>query len=320
MPTIFISPTDDAYISLLNPNANFGLSGDLFTGMFIQVGDVYRSLLKFDLSSIPPGSYVSNASLNLFVYRNDVPDWAQLPQTVRVYTNSSNFTESTVTWNTAPIANFTPYSITITNGDVGNNISIDITDIVNGWINGSIPNNGITLIGIENLMDTIIGYFSKEWPLQTQRPFLSVTFAASGPTGATGPGPTGPTGPTGSTGVTGPTGDTGATGPTGDTGVTGPAGDTGATGPTGDTGATGPTGDTGATGPAGDTGATGPTGPTGDTGVAGPTGDTGATGPTGDTGVTGPTGDTGVTGPTGDTGVTGPAGDTGVTGPTGDTG
>ncbi|WP_271810136.1 DNRLRE domain-containing protein, partial [Clostridium beijerinckii] len=293
MPTIFISPTDDAYISQLNPNANFGLSTDLFTGMFVQENDVYRSLLKFNLSSITPGSSVSNASLNLFVSRNDVPDSAQIPQTVRVYLNTSDFTENTVTWNNAPIANFTQYSININNGDVGNYVSIDITDLVNGWVNNTIPNNGITLIGIENIIDTIIGYFSKEWPLQTQRPFLSVTIASEGPTGATGPGPTGATGPAGPTGATGPIGDTGVTGPTGDTGVTGPTGDTGVTGPTGETGVTGPTGDTGATGP------------TGDTGVTGPTGDTGVTGPTGDTGVTGPTGDTGVTGPTGETGVTG---------------
>ncbi|OPJ55355.1 DNRLRE domain-containing protein [Clostridium chromiireducens] len=306
MPSVILSPIADAYISLLNPNTNFGFSSLLFTGRFVQPNDLFRSLLKFDLTNaVPPGNTIISASLNLFVSRKDLPDAVLSPQTVSVFTNASDFSEATVTWNNAPAINPTIYSKNVTDANVGNYIGIDITNVVIDWINNPATNFGVTLTGIENVIGTIIGYFSKEWAVETQRPFISIEFSSGG-TGSTGA--TGPTGPTGDTGVTGPTGDTGVTGPTGDTGVTGPTGDTGVTGPTGDTGVTGPTGDTGVTGP------------TGDTGVTGPTGDTGVTGPTGDTGVTGPTGDTGVTGPTGDIGVTGPTGDTGVTGPTGDTG
>lgn len=54
MPIVLLSPTDDAYISELNPNTNFGLSSFLFTGRFVQPNDVFRSLLKFDLSGVIP--------------------------------------------------------------------------------------------------------------------------------------------------------------------------------------------------------------------------------------------------------------------------
>ena len=214
MPVAIVNPRDDAYISLLNPNTNFGFSSLLFTGRFVQPNDIFRSLLKFDLSgAVPPGNTVINASLNLFVFRKDLPNSVLSPQTVSVFANTSNFLESTVTWNNAPAINPTIYSKVVTDADVNNYISINITNVVIGWLNNSIPNYGVTLVGIENIIDTILGYFSKEWHVSIQRPFLSIEFIPSGSTCATCP--------TGATGVTGTTGDTGATGVTGATGITG---------------------------------------------------------------------------------------------------
>ena len=226
MPSVILSPIADAYISLLNPNTNFGFSSLLFTGRFVQPNDLFRSLLKFDLTNaVPPGNTIISASLNLFVSRKDLPDAVLSPQTVSVFTNASDFSEATVTWNNAPAINPTIYSKNVTDANVGNYIGIDITNVVIDWINNPATNFGVTLTGIENVIGTIIGYFSKEWAVETQRPFISIEFSSGG-TGSTGA--TGPTGPTGDTGVTGPTGDIGVTGPTGDTGVTGPTGDTGA--------------------------------------------------------------------------------------------
>ncbi|EKQ54074.1 DNRLRE domain-containing protein, partial [Clostridium sp. Maddingley MBC34-26] len=113
--------------------------------------DIYRSLLKFNVSSaIPAGSTITNASLNLFVFRKDTPDAVLFPQTVNVFTNNSNFFENTVTWNNAPAISPTIYSKVITDADIDNFISIDITNIVIGWFNNTIPNFGITLAGIED--------------------------------------------------------------------------------------------------------------------------------------------------------------------------
>ncbi|WP_411680361.1 DNRLRE domain-containing protein [Clostridium thailandense] len=235
MSFVQVKPTDDAYISMLNGNSNFGSSSVLFTGRFVQPNDIYRSLLKFDLTNaIPPGSDVLSAYLKLFVYRKNSPDLVLSPQTVTVFTNASSFSQNTVTWNNAPAINPTIYSINVTDADVNNFISIDITDLVVGWLNESITNNGITLTGIENIINTIIGYLSEEWMAPTQRPFLNIEYDIVSPTGTTGA-----TGATGATGLTGATGDTGATGLTGATGDTGATGATGATGDTGATGATG---------------------------------------------------------------------------------
>lgn len=220
MPFMQINPTDDAYISQLNPNRNFASSSSLFTGMFIQPTDNFRSLLKFDVSGIlPPDNGIINATLNLLVYRKDSPDLLLSPQAVSVYTNDSDFSESTVTWNNAPAISPTIYSIDVTDANVGNFISINITELVKDWVTNVIPNNGITLVGIENITSTIIGYLSNNWINPSQRPFLNIEYGIISPTGSTGT-----TGATGATGETGPTGATGVTGATGSTGATGEPG------------------------------------------------------------------------------------------------
>jgi hypothetical protein len=61
---INLIPTDDAYISQLNPNTNFGSASALCTGTFFQTNDVYRSLLKFNVSgAVPSANCITNATL-----------------------------------------------------------------------------------------------------------------------------------------------------------------------------------------------------------------------------------------------------------------
>lgn len=235
MPFVRVSPTDDAYISQFFPNKNFGKLITLLTGKYVQSNDAYRSLLKFNLTDvIPSQNVILGAALELFVYRKDKTDAQLSQQTVKVYNNLSDFSQSTVTWNNAPELNPTHYSINVTDENINNFISIDITSTVISWFHNIISNNGITLVGMDNIVNTIIGYRSTEWTISGQRPFLNIQYDTSEPTvSAITSGATAPprdTWPIGTTGVTGPTGDTGAAGPSGHTG---PIGATGPTGPSG---------------------------------------------------------------------------------------
>ncbi|AOT69343.1 exosporium glycoprotein BclB-related protein [Geosporobacter ferrireducens] len=330
MPILFLTPTDAAVILQLLPNQNFGPAENLLVGRTFAPNDVFRSLLNFDISAIPPTAFITKATLRLLFFQKIAPGIQ--PLTARRLL--SGFSQNTVTWNTQPnTAGGYAYETLLADDLVGDYIYLDLTGLVQDWYSGQFPNNGLMLTTIET-ETSLMGFRGYEdgnvpnWPtLIIEFEFALGPTGPTGPTGATGPaGPTGATGPAGPTGATGPAGPTGATGPAGPTGATGPAGPTGATGPAGPTGATGPAGATGATGPAGPAGPTGPTGPTGATGPAGPTGatgpagPTGATGPAGPTGATGPAGATGATGPAGPTGATGPAGATGETGPAGPTG
>ncbi|WP_128211320.1 BclA C-terminal domain-containing protein [Clostridium manihotivorum] len=334
MSTIKINPSQDTFISSGAPNDINCYSSILYTGSIINDSFCYnnfRILIKFDIySMIPKGKILKEAKLNLFVFKKQSIDAQLSPQIVRIYSNLSDFSQCLTNWNNAPNVKPTNYYTTVTDFNINNFISIDITNLVKNWYYNLIPNYGITLVGIEHNYQSIIGFRSSKYQFVDRRPTLIITYEDSVPTGCTcitgATGATGSTGPTGATGLTGSISITGATGPTGATGITGPTGDTGPMGLTGATGITGPTGTTGITGLTGDaghigpTGATGITGPTGDVGPMGPTGATGITGPTGDAGPMGPTGATGITGPTGDAGHIGPTGATGITGPTGDVG
>ncbi|KGK87439.1 collagen triple helix repeat protein, partial [Desulfosporosinus sp. HMP52] len=223
--SIIIPPTDSVYISQYYHNTNFGAINQLFTGEYLRTTtnrckpDSYRTLLKFPIN-LPCSSIICSAILYLFINRKDRPDNELSPQTVTIYENENDFNQAIVTWETAPNTVITPYSFNVIDSDVGTYISINITGLVQGWINGCNENFGITLIGKEGKPNTIIGYESTN---NVNPPYLLINYSScAGVTGAAGAtGATGDAGATGTTGVTGATGATGVTGATGDAGATG---------------------------------------------------------------------------------------------------
>lgn len=266
MPTITLTPIDSVYVSEFYTAGNFGSINELFIGKFVLPNDAYRSFVKFNISSLPAGTTITSAVLQLFVNRKDRSDGSLSPQITTIYRNLNDFNQNIVTWDTQPDIAPTGIFADVADADVGTYISFDITTLATSWYTGAVPNFGLGIREREDAIDSIIGFAS----LGTLNPpLLTVAYTAFlGPTGAAGA--TGVTGATGTTGETGIPGTTGATGNTGATGITGATGDTGATGSTGALGTTGVTGNTGATGSTGATGAgiTGSTGATGANGLA----------------------------------------------------
>lgn len=310
----------DSYTLSSHPKTNYG------SAINLKIKNNAETLLRFDLSSLPPGTLSSEvAKATLFFFVNGLTK----PGTLKISAVNTAWSEFDVNFNTLPDLGETEAAgIPVTGANTY--ILVDITHLVRLWIASPASNYGLAIEPDDETLDTSIRIDSKENNRSGHAAFLEIALAGSGPMGATGPagsiGPIGPTGATGMAGSIGPTGATGSTGPAGSTGATGPAGATGSIGPTGPAGATGnigPTGPAGATGSIGATGAAGSTGPTGTTGATGNAGPAGSTGATGAVGPTGPTGASGSVGPTGATGSIGPAGatgDTGSTGPTGATG
>jgi len=275
-------PAADVLTYSNTPNTNYGT----YTSLFVQKGSVTsKSYIKFNLGTLPSGVNVSKATLRLFV------DQVAAPGSFDVYQLNTSWTESTLTYNNAPALGTSAtgnHPIAFTSSTLNQFIVIDITSLVQGWMNGSIANNGVALA--LTTPGGAVAFDSKESIYTSHQPELEVALT----------GPAGPQGPQGPQGVKG---DTGATGPQGQQGV---KGDTGATGATGATGQQGPQGQTGATG------AQGPQGVKGDTGATGATGPIGPQGPQGPQGNTGPQGPIGLTGPQGAAGTNGTNGTNGT--------
>ncbi len=340
-------PSADTFVSSATPKTNYGPSITLI------VGQGSTAYIQFNLAGVPTGATVSKAMLRLYV------DSVLTSGSFDVYQLNGSWSESKLTYNTPPPALGTSatggHPISITSASFNQFLLIDITSLVQGWVNGTIANNGVALA-----LTGTSGYFSfdsKESLLTGNGPELEIALA-----GAVGPqGPQGPQGIQGPAGAQGPAGPQGQTGATGATGPAGPQGQMGLTGPQGPQGDVGPQGPAGANGVgfnfrnAFDNSASyaindvvthsgssyvaiaanqGPSNPTPDQnssawslmaqqgavgaqGTQGPQGQAGAQGPAGPAG---PQGQTGATGPAGPSGPQGPMGLTGAQGPQGDTG
>jgi hypothetical protein len=311
-------PIADTYVASGLPNKNYGAN----TTLAIQNG--ITSYVKFNLSGMPSGATVSRAILTLYV------DAVTAGGTFDVYQVNGPWTENGLTYNTRPALGSSatgnqPISLTAANAF----LVIDITSLVQSWLNGSVTNYGVAMVLIGT--SGSFSFDSKESTTYSHAPQLVVYF--NGPTG-----PQGPQGPQGATGLSGPQGPQGPNGPPGPAGATGPIGSQGVQGPTGPAGANGAsfnfrsafnnsaaygvndvvtysgstyiaiTGNQGPSNPTpdvnsaawsvmaqqGGTGPAGPQGPAGGAGLMGPQGPVGMTGSSGPQGVQGPTGGDGV--------------------------
>ena len=221
---------DDANTSTALPNANFGADPN------VRVGVKPTAFLRFDFSPLPSvtGADVQKATLTIFV--NHVASAGSFD----VNLATSAWDEGSITANTAPSLTATAVpSVPVALSDTNTFLTIDITDLVKGWLDTPASNLGLALVSA----GARFRFDSKENLATSHSAHLDVVLVGTagppGPTGATGPsgGPAGATGPTGATGATGPAGTTGPTGATGLAGPTGATGNTGATGPTGPPGA-----------------------------------------------------------------------------------
>jgi hypothetical protein len=146
MPTILLTPIGATIISQLQPNKSFGPQENLFVGRSSTPNDVFRSLLDFDISAIPTGSIITNATLRLIFFQKIAPGI----QPLRAQGLLSDFLQSTVTWNTQPASGGYVYETNLGDNLVGNYIYLDLTGLVQNWYTGAFFNNGILLTTFEN--------------------------------------------------------------------------------------------------------------------------------------------------------------------------
>jgi len=98
--TLIFYPTDDAFLEEYSPGVNFG-SWDMMVARNTGSGPWEEDpLVRFDISSVPPGTEIASATLHLYYYRWDDHYPGGRPLICRRIT--SDWDEETVTWNTRP--------------------------------------------------------------------------------------------------------------------------------------------------------------------------------------------------------------------------
>jgi len=198
LPPILASA--DAYIRSDMAQFNFGSDGGLIVGRF-PVGDgtvlnLMRSLITFDLPSIPSGAVVTSAKMYMYIDGLGYTVGA-LPRPFGAHRITSSWIEGDgtapspsltgVTWNNQPSFLNTPTStVLIYPGVVGIWVSWDITaDVQNGYVNPSAW-YGI-LIKDEHEdppMHAYVHFYSRDQthiPYLPFRPYLSITYEVIDP-------------------------------------------------------------------------------------------------------------------------------------------
>lgn len=176
-PTVTIQPGEtnvvDAYVTNEETNRNFGADGYIFFGRS-DYGYIYRSLLKFDVSSIPSNAIVTYAGLDLYQNGNI----QQYANTFAAYNITQDWDELGVTWNNQP--NYDPATESGAQTYDGTTVgwrTFTITNIVAAWVNGTKPNYGVMLKATnENAFGGSSYIASENTSYPQNRPKLVITY------------------------------------------------------------------------------------------------------------------------------------------------
>jgi hypothetical protein len=162
----YLSAIADSYVYLTEPEQNYGSQTSFFVGKWHDGGE-FHAFVKFDLSSIAPGTPIGNATLRLYCPTMSGSD------DLAVYLVAESWSESNVTWNNKPGVNLSAYTYHSPQGS-NQTWEIDVADHVRQWVNGTATNHGFYLAGRYSPNDNWKAFSSKESSLSSQRPELVV--------------------------------------------------------------------------------------------------------------------------------------------------
>lgn len=144
--------TDDTYISQASSTTNYGTASNIY---FTDTS--YKSLVRFDLASIPATATINSATLSFYIYANSGNSGSKVINAYRVLTNwveSQAIWQRPATgtsWATTGMRSGTDYVSSVaassTAGYSPVNVwtTFDLKNLVQSWVNGTSPNYGVVL-------------------------------------------------------------------------------------------------------------------------------------------------------------------------------
>jgi hypothetical protein len=143
-PTIVtFSSTGDTWLDQVQPDANYHNDSLMQVGESFSFSNLYRPMIKFDISSLPAGTNIVSATLRLYVEGLN----GSQNMTVGLYRINSDWTPSAVTWNSESGGDFHPVPLSLpdvawTTGWKEWPVPLEL---INEWIDGVSPNHGLLL-------------------------------------------------------------------------------------------------------------------------------------------------------------------------------
>jgi hypothetical protein len=169
---------NDALIFDDDPSSNFGTSEEFIAFYWTRSGHNYegRSLLKFDLSSLPTGKTLLNAKLSLY--------WDQLASAGQAGDNDARLSrvtsawgENNVTWNNKPSTSSTDFIVLPKSTSAQQDyIDIDVTSMVSMMYSNQATNYGFLIEQVVKGIYRSMKFGSSDDTNPAKRPKLVLTF------------------------------------------------------------------------------------------------------------------------------------------------
>lgn len=176
------NPTHDSYIRSGSSGSNYGSGNTFAVGYRSATADIARAVMKFDLSSIPSNATIDSATLAIYAASTDETESGN--RTYEIHRNTSDFDESTVTWDSPPTFDAgVDEDLVITANTTGYKTFTDVISLVQNWVNGTNNNYGITIKVNNEASAPRMNYNSSE--AASNKPVLTVTYSLP-PTGNKG--------------------------------------------------------------------------------------------------------------------------------------
>ena len=127
-------PSADTFVFNATPHVNYGA----YPLLVVQPGA--SSYVRFNLSAVPQNATVTKATLRLYV------DEVAVPGSFDVYEVDSAWTESALNSTNAPAPGVSATGgapTAIAASSLNQFVLVDVTTLVQRWVSGTLPNNGI---------------------------------------------------------------------------------------------------------------------------------------------------------------------------------
>lgn len=174
MASVTLNPTKDASIRSGIPDVNFN-GTQLYVGYRSATADNSRSLIEFDISSIPTTATIDSATLSIYAQSTDEGESGN--RTYNIHRNTSSWVETGATWNSSPAFDATPDASTVVTANTTGFKTFDLQSLVQEWVDGT-TNYGVTIKHSADNLTPRMNYASRTGTAG-QEPKLEITYTVA---------------------------------------------------------------------------------------------------------------------------------------------
>jgi hypothetical protein len=177
---------EDTDVLVEEPDDNHGDAEDLVTDSEQASNGPVHSLLRFDLSGLPPGTQVQSAELDLYLHSNSgSADVVEAHRVTRDWLEGTGAPNSGASWNRyngfslwgTPGGDYDPQAAASFVASGTGWKSLDLSDLAQAWVDGTYPNYGLILLSPPAAGNNEKEYRSSDSSTCAERPKLRVTYA-----------------------------------------------------------------------------------------------------------------------------------------------